>query len=664
VPDFAAVLDAKQRAKARLFAIPGVHAVGIGHKWVAGTVTGQPSVIVLVEKKKSLSEVALNEVIPPEVEGIPTDVFECGIPVRTTDTIKHRPLTGGIQIEGDRPLGEAGTLGCFASVNANPQQIVAITNQHVVASVANGTPTNLTVTLVPGPPTTITIGGTNTPGSLFVVGVSLQQGANPASNIEVFYKTSVADDPTISATILTGIINSKTGPGLTATVNGPVITLTPAAGVSLLRFFGLVFGPRPTDPASRVHATVTPDPVNLTDHTVSITGTAARDGFASAVADVGGTTATQGFLVLIAQNDTAAAIAKKFHDRIGTGAIPGITSDLNGSDVVIHNAQNVEFDIHSDRRVGQPDAGFPSACGVCLDKVIGTVSEALIQFDIAMVQLTPGLQYIATIPTIGPITGPHNIQPAETGNLHVFTRGRTTDQKSEGIVMALNVDGHSSGGNPPLFHHHFTDAVMINGIGTNAFSAGGDSGSAVVVIRNDPNNPATELHEVAAILFSAVGTTSFATPIADVTGNLHVTLETAASANDVKTVPGVAPHVAAPIPHLAQMVEKAEQQMLASPEGEEVLRAVRQHAAEAQLLVNTNRRVATVWQRNGGPELLNGVLGQRSKEVTPGPVEERLRRIQAIFERYASAAFADDLQRFGAHVIELIAGKFAIADRI
>ena len=566
--------------------------------------------------------------------------------------------------EAYRPLGEAGTLGCFAKTTGTPQQIVAITNQHVVASVANGMPTNLTVNLAPGPPTTITIGGTNTPDSLFVVGVSVQHGANPPNNIEVFYKTTVADNPTISATILAGIISSKAGPGLTATANGPVITLTLAAGFSLPRFFGLVFGPHATDPASRVTRTVTPDPVNSIDHTVSITGTAAREGFASVVVDVGGATATQGFLVLIAQNDSDAAIAQKFHDRITAGAIPGVTSDLNGSDVVVHNAENVEFDIHSDRRVGQPDAGFPSACGVCLDKLIGTVSEALIEFDIAMVQLTPGLQYIATIPTIGPITGTHDIQPAETGNLHVFTRGRTTDQKSEGIVMALNVDGHSAGGNPPLFHHHFTNAVMINGIGGNAFSAAGDSGSAVVAIRNDPNNPATEFHEVACILFSATGTTTFATPITDVLGHLHVTIETAASATDVKTVPGVAPHLATPIPHLARMVEQAEQQVLASPEGQDVLHAVRQHNAEAQLLVSTNRRVATVWQRNGGPEVLNSILGQSQKEVRSAPVEERLRRIQAIFERYASVAFAADLRRFGPRVIDLVAGKFAAAGRI
>jgi hypothetical protein len=37
MPDFAQVLSEKQRAKARLLAIPGIHAVGIGHKLTSGS---------------------------------------------------------------------------------------------------------------------------------------------------------------------------------------------------------------------------------------------------------------------------------------------------------------------------------------------------------------------------------------------------------------------------------------------------------------------------------------------------------------------------------------------------------------------------------------------------------------------------------------------------
>ena len=246
--DFAAVLDAKERAKARLLAIPGVHAVGIGHKWVAGSATAQPSIMVLTEKKKPLAEVPPEEVIPPEIEGIPTDVYECGIPAPLADTISHRPLTGGIQIEGDRPLGEGGTLGLFAKTTTAPQQVVAITNQHVVASVANGTATSLSITPVAGPPTTLTIGGTNTPGSLFVVGVSVKLATSAPKNIEVFYKSDANDSLLSIATILAGIITAKAGPGLTATANNLVITLKLAAGFSLPTFFALVFGPHPTTP--------------------------------------------------------------------------------------------------------------------------------------------------------------------------------------------------------------------------------------------------------------------------------------------------------------------------------------------------------------------------------------------------------------------------------
>lgn len=663
MPDFAAVLRVKEREKVRLLAIPGVHAVGIGNKWVRGSVQQEPSILVMVAKKKPIDQVPPAELIPAEIDGISTDVHECGVPTLQADSIRHRPLTGGIQIEGALPLGEAGTLGCFAKTADAPPKIVAITNHHVVAAISNGTATGLTNTpTVVGTTATLAIAGTNTPGSLLVAGVSVQGPADPAPhNFEAFYTTDDGDDHIISATILAQVLTSKTSPALQAIANGGVISLNPAGGNTLVKFFGLAYGPHPTDPAATIRTTITQDPVTQTDTTISISGTAATDCFGSTKVNLGGESATTGFLVMIKRGDDAGAVAQALVDGFTKAAIAGLTVSINGSDVAVKGAQQIEFDIHSDRRVGQPRAGFCAPVSSCLDQSIGTVIDSRIQLDVALIQLDPGMQYVATIPDIGPITGTHDIQASETGTLHVFTRGRTTDHKSEGIVMGLNMDGHSDGGTPPVFLRHYTNGIAIQALAPSPhFSGLGDSGSAVVVIRNDPNPPNSELHEVAAILFSGDlnSNMSFATPIGDVLSTLHLTLETATSVTDVKTVPAaaVAPGVA-PASHLAASMQRVQEQIMKEPGGSEVLNAVRCHASEALHLVNTNRRVAAVWQRNNGARILQNIISSRLRETPQAApdegLDEQLQRIQAVFERYGSLEFAGDLRRLGPRVLQL-----------
>jgi hypothetical protein len=183
-----------------------------------------------------------------------------------------------------------------------------------------------------------------------------------------------------------------------------------------------------------------------------------------------------------------------------------------------------------------------------------------------------------------------------------------------------------------------------------------------VVIRNDPNTPGVELHEVAAILFSGDGVNaSFATAIADVLGNLHLTLETAISDTDEKTVPGTAPF-AAPV-HLERRIDDAERRILAIPEGPDVVEAIRRHSPEAQMLVSKNRRVATVWTRNDGIEFIQAVLGQPPVKPQTRTPEERLLKIQAIFERYASAEFVADLRRLGPRMMALLLETWAKFDQ-
>jgi len=151
------LLRIKAEAQPQLFRIPGVRAVAIGHKYVAGQNTRQISIIVKVEKKRPRSEVPDSEMIPAQIEGVPVDVVEwkpsipCGKMVH--DDKKERPLLGGMRIEiefEDHDVSNAmmtktlnsGTLGFIAktdgTISGVPKDgIVGVTCQHVVADPFN-----------------------------------------------------------------------------------------------------------------------------------------------------------------------------------------------------------------------------------------------------------------------------------------------------------------------------------------------------------------------------------------------------------------------------------------------------------------------------------------------------------------------------------------------
>jgi hypothetical protein len=66
--------DVLAQNRERLMAIPGVTGVAIGNKQAGGSDTGQRALVVFVaEKRDDLPE---DERIPPEIDGMPTDVVE------------------------------------------------------------------------------------------------------------------------------------------------------------------------------------------------------------------------------------------------------------------------------------------------------------------------------------------------------------------------------------------------------------------------------------------------------------------------------------------------------------------------------------------------------------------------------------------------------------
>jgi hypothetical protein len=198
----------KKAAQGRLLAIPGVHAIGIGSKIVAGERTDEPAIMVFVVKKKPSSELPREHLIPPEIEDVKTDVYESDVfrPM-AEDEEKYRDpaLMAGCQLmmggaEGKltihnppapdkvypaEGLGERGTLGCFAKTGGANPKVVAITCWHVLGSPSRADPTQLTLSPVTGG---FSVGGTNTPGTLIVLSVGISHVFN-----QVFYLTTASD---------------------------------------------------------------------------------------------------------------------------------------------------------------------------------------------------------------------------------------------------------------------------------------------------------------------------------------------------------------------------------------------------------------------------------------------------------------------------------------
>jgi hypothetical protein len=72
------ISDLQARYADELMKMPHVIGVAVGQVQQNGQPTGEISLIVLVDQKVPLTELAANEIVPPELEGIRVDVQEIG----------------------------------------------------------------------------------------------------------------------------------------------------------------------------------------------------------------------------------------------------------------------------------------------------------------------------------------------------------------------------------------------------------------------------------------------------------------------------------------------------------------------------------------------------------------------------------------------------------
>ena len=64
----------KEKYEDVIMAKPNVVGLGIGNRHQAGLATGEIVVVVMVRQKVKMSNLALDEMIPDELDGVPVDV--------------------------------------------------------------------------------------------------------------------------------------------------------------------------------------------------------------------------------------------------------------------------------------------------------------------------------------------------------------------------------------------------------------------------------------------------------------------------------------------------------------------------------------------------------------------------------------------------------------
>lgn len=126
-------LEAQQRYQAELLSKAGVVGVGIGYKNADRGDSDDLSVVAMVEQKKPMVALSAEDKVPPELNGIKTDVVEVGV-IRAQNSSSRdrwRPtIPSGVSIA--HYMVTAGTLGTLVYDDAGTAYILS--NNHVLAN--------------------------------------------------------------------------------------------------------------------------------------------------------------------------------------------------------------------------------------------------------------------------------------------------------------------------------------------------------------------------------------------------------------------------------------------------------------------------------------------------------------------------------------------------
>lgn len=147
MPEFAQIQQARDLHKAALLGKPNVVGVGVSYKSTGGQNTGELSVAVLVQSKLPKAALSKEALIPPDLEGVRTDVIQVGfLRALQARTDRFRPAPGGVSL-GHYKI-TAGTFGCVVQ-DRNSGICLILSNNHVLANSNQANPGD--AILQPGP---------------------------------------------------------------------------------------------------------------------------------------------------------------------------------------------------------------------------------------------------------------------------------------------------------------------------------------------------------------------------------------------------------------------------------------------------------------------------------------------------------------------------------
>jgi hypothetical protein len=126
------IKQVKDKHESNILTKPNVVGVGVGHRETGGRVLDELAVKVLVVQKIPRKDLTARALVPPEVDGVKTDVVQVGlIRAQQARTDRWRPAPGGVSL--GHYLITAGTFGSVVW-DRNTGDRLILSNNHVLAN--------------------------------------------------------------------------------------------------------------------------------------------------------------------------------------------------------------------------------------------------------------------------------------------------------------------------------------------------------------------------------------------------------------------------------------------------------------------------------------------------------------------------------------------------
>ncbi len=348
----------------------------------------------------------------------------------------------------------------------------------------------------------------------------------------------------------------------------------------------------------------------------------------------------------------------------GSGSLGCIAETLDtGQKVLLSNAHVIgDFALGSEITVGQPTM---SSCCDTFSYPVGKVlrtTDPKADFDCdAAIAVIEGIEAVPQVLEIGAVMGCREIDKSQASQqIPVQMRGAATGQVTKGRIYAWiteprRMDYPSKGGH--FFYRDGTNQFEIFGDeGSRPFAQGGDSGSVILDMDR----------KVVGLLHGVIGDRAYAAPISYVLKRMNIRILSGAGEVPIEPASTLALTLAA---------DARTARLFDSSAGRAAVAVFEKHFDEVRSLVRENLRVAAVWRRNGGPEMVQALVDSATDlgrtlpaEVGGKPFGDTVRAVLRILEEHGSSTLRADIGKYGeflaasgghtlAHLLRRFAGE-------